>query len=182
MKRFNQIIARSLVLTTVMAILFVSCSKDEEEQDQVEQMIEEVRELTRDFHDISVAMEAGWAVDLSGCVFHPEEGGMGHHFGRLDYIDGRVNHLEPQILLYEPREDGSFAFIGVEYIVPFEILPADSEAPVLFGQEFHQNPHLNLWALHVWTERENPKGIFYDWNPNVSCIDQTEEEIGNLSR
>jgi hypothetical protein len=171
MKKMNQISGRSLVVASLIAIILVSCAKDEEEQDIVAQKIEEVRELTRDFHDISVAMEAGWAVDLSGCVFHPEEGGMGHHFGRLEYIDGRVNHLEPQILLYEPREDGSFAFIGVEYIVPFEILPAGSEAPVLFGHQFHPNHNLNLWALHVWTERENPKGMFYDWNPNVSCID-----------
>lgn len=171
MKRLNYIKTKSIVLVVAMTIISISCSKDEEEENIVDQMIEDVRELTRDFQDIALAMEAGWAVDLSGCVAHPAEGGMGHHFARLEYIDGRISHLEPQILLYEPQADGGFAFIGVEYIVPFEILPADSEAPSLFEQNFHANHQLNIWALHVWTERENPKGMFYDWNPNVVCID-----------
>jgi hypothetical protein len=47
-------------------------------------MIEEVRDLTSNYHDIEQAIAAGWAVDLSGCVTHPTEGGMGHHFGRLE--------------------------------------------------------------------------------------------------
>ena len=171
MERINYLFTKGLGLVIALAVINFACSKDEEEQNLVDQIIEEVRDLTSNYHDIEQAIAAGWAVDLSGCVAHPTEGGMGHHFGRLEYIDGRVNHLEPQILLYEPQADGSYEFVGVEYIVPFEILPADAEAPELFEQQFHPNPQLNLWALHVWTERENTRGMFYDWNPNVSCIE-----------
>lgn len=84
-------------------------------------------------------------------------------------IDGRVKHLEPQVLLYNQNENEEWEFLGVKYIVPFAIHPADAEPPMLFNQQFHQNPDLEIWALHLWTEKENPNGIFYDWNPNVSC-------------
>jgi hypothetical protein len=94
---------------------------------------------------------------------------MGYHFGRMEYFDGRVNHLEPQVLLYNQDENEEWEFLGVEYIVPFAIHPADAEPPMLFNQHFHPNPNLEFWALHVWTEKENPSGIFNDWNPNVSC-------------
>ncbi len=87
----------------------------------------------------------------------------------MEYLDGRVNHLQPQVLLYEPDGEEGFAFIGVEYIVPFAIVPEDGDPPVLFGHSFHANTTQEIWALHVWTERANPQGMFSDWNPDVSC-------------
>jgi hypothetical protein len=27
-------------------------------------------------------------------------------------------------------------------------------------------PH---YELHVWTHRDNPSGMFAEWNPNVTC-------------
>lgn len=172
------------VLSGLFIILFLvgttscsdSTSAEEEKEMTTEMLIAEVRDVTESYHSFENAQTTGWEVDLSGCVEHPEEGGMGHHFGNPEFIDGRVNHLEPQVLLYEPLKDGGFEFIGVEYIIPFEILSEDSDPPVLFEQEYHQNHELQLWALHVWTEKENPKGIFYDWNPNVSCQYADNEE------
>jgi hypothetical protein len=153
------------------SLLFAGCKKDKDPdpQDEVALMIDEVRAATAAYKDINTAIQAGWSVDLSGCVEHPVEGGMGHHYARMEYIDGRVNHLEPQVLLYMLNAQGEMEFLGVEYIVPFAILPETEPAPELFGQKFHKNPHLELWALHVWTERDNPKGIFEDWNPTVTC-------------
>lgn len=165
---FRSSVFRLTGLLLVMSMLTLSCSK-EDEQDPIEKMIDEVKKMTAGFHDIEVAKSAGWAVDLSGCVQHPTEGGMGHHFARLEYLDGRINYLEPQVLLYEPRADGGFNFVGVEYIVPFDFIPSTADAPVLFDHQFHANEALGFWALHVWTERENPRGMFNDWNPNVSC-------------
>jgi len=26
-----------------------------------------------------------------------------------------------------------------------------------------------VWALHVWAWRENPSGLYANWNPKVSC-------------
>lgn len=155
---------------SALLIFGSSCSNSSsDDTNEIDVMIEEVKSVVQNYQNLNSANAAGWKVDMSGCVEHPQEGGMGHHFGRLEFIDGRINHKEPQILLFEPLENGGFELVGVEYIIPFEILSSDSEAPELFDEKFHQNHELEIWALHVWTERENPNGMFYDWNPNVSC-------------
>lgn len=159
-----------LTIYIFTGLALFACNKDEEpEIDEIAEMIEEVRAATQTFKSHEVALEAGWDTDLSGCVEHPTEGGMGHHFARLEFLDGRVNHLQPQVLLFGSDAEGNMEFLGVEYIVPFAVHPENEEPPVLFDQPFHANHELQFWALHVWTEKENPKGIFYDWNPNVTC-------------
>lgn len=164
-----------LITLCLSLAVFTACSSDDDntpplsEEEQIALLVQEVRTATTSFSNINAAMNAGWNTDLSGCVEHPAFGGMGHHYARLEFMDGRVNHLEPQVLLYVMNENEQMEFLGVEYIVPFDILPADSEPPVLFFQEFHANHHLGLWALHVWTERTNPGGMFEDFNPTVNC-------------
>jgi hypothetical protein len=168
---------RNLKLITLSLLLavFTACSSDDDntpplsEEEQIALLIQEVRNTTATFTNINAAMSAGWNNDLSGCVEHPAMGGMGHHYARMEFMDGRVNHLEPQVLLYAMNENEQMEFLGVEYIVPFGILPADADPPVLFFHEFHANHHLGIWALHVWTEKENSSGMFADWNPSVSC-------------
>jgi hypothetical protein len=59
-------------------------------------------------------------------------------------------------------------FLGVEYIVPHTLENA-STPPTLMGQTFEYNPHQEIWALHVWTERTNPAGLFAPFNPDVEC-------------
>lgn len=155
--------------------LIAGCSSStSSDENEVDLLIAEVRETTHAYHDIENAIAAGWDTPLSPCVVHPELGGMGYHYARLEFFDGRVNHLEPQVLLYEPLENGTLAFVGVEYIIPFEVLPADAQAPVIFGEEYHLNHELGIWALHVWTEKENPSGLFTDFNPDVSCQFSTD--------
>lgn len=171
-KFYQQVLG--IILISGFVLMFTSCSNDDDdgtptEEQMIEQMLDDVRQLTADLQTREAAAEAGWDTDLSGCVEHPDEGGMGHHIARLDYMDGRVNHLEPQVLLFEPQADSSFVLVGVEYVVPFSILSADEEPPELFFHPFHQNHDQEIWALHVWTERENSIGTFYDWNPDVSC-------------
>jgi hypothetical protein len=54
-------------------------------------------------------------------------------------------------------------------VVPFAALPKTSPAPVLFGQSFTPDDTFGVWALHVWTTRSNPSGLFSPWNPRVHC-------------
>ncbi len=172
--RFNL----SVIMCCTAAILLTAgCSDDDDQpenpqptqEETIAAMIDEVREATASYHDYEAGKDAGWNLQLSDCVAHPELGGMGFHYGRMEYMDGRVNYLEPQVLLYAPAGEEEMEFVGVEYIVPFEILPEDSEPPVLFFHEFRKNPMQEIWALHVWTEKHNPSGMFADWNPDVSC-------------
>jgi hypothetical protein len=127
-----------------------------------------LRRLTARFHQFDAAAKAGWGTRITECFSNAEAGGMGFHYGNTAYIDGAVDVLEPELLLYEPQKNGKLRFVAVEYIVPFTAWTA-AEPPKLFGQSFHRNEAFGLWVLHVWHERENPSGIFTDWNPKVSC-------------
>lgn len=164
--------SKLLIIMLFLASIAGSCSSStsaDTEEATIDNLISEIRSATQSFHDANNAKDAGWSVVMSPCVEHPSEGGMGYHYGRMEYLDGRINHLEPQVLLYEPTQGGGLEFVGVEYIIPFDILPASEEPPMILGEHYHQNHELGIWALHVWTEKENPKGMFFDWNPNVSC-------------
>jgi hypothetical protein len=80
---------------------------------------------------------------------------------------------EPELLLYEPEQNGRLRLVAVEYIIPYTAHSRAAAPPVLFGQPFKQNDVFQLWGLHAWVWRENPSGIFADWNPRVTCENTT---------
>jgi hypothetical protein len=87
-------------------------------------------------------------------------------------------------VIYEQR-GRQFRLLGVEFLV----IAADWHAthaapPVLMGQHFQYvaSPYPYglpaFYELHVWAWKNNPHGMFVDWNPNVSCEEYTAEEVG----
>lgn len=161
-----------------VAVLLASCgaagpsetTQQEGLSAEVNQDLAQLRRLVAPFHDLETAQDAGWNVQVTSCLENPAEGGMGFHWGNPAFIENvEPAVLEPELLLYEPQKNGKPRFVGVEYVIPFDLLSPESDPPVLFGQEFHQNTEAELWALHVWVGRHNPSGLFTDWNPNVSC-------------
>ena len=135
---------------------------------EVQREIAGLRDLTAPFHQFETAARAGWGSQITGCFSDPTQGGMGYHYGNVALIDGTVDVLEPELLLYEPQKNGRLRLVAVEYIVPFTEWTS-AEPPRLFDQSFHRNEAFGLWVLHVWHFRNNPRGMFADWNPNVSC-------------
>jgi len=130
----------------------------------------EVRRHTAQFQRVENAVEAGYVnVNVGTCVEHPELGGMGYHFVNFPLVGAQedLDITRPQAILYEPQKNGRYRLIGVEYIT--EPGNPDIDAPTLFGEKFHWNPMQGFWALHVWIWKNNPSGMFADWNPNVSC-------------
>jgi hypothetical protein len=124
---------------------------------------------TAGFQDVAVAESAGYGntMDALGCFENPEAGGMGLHYLREDLMDEVVDITEPEALVYELDADGEIVeLVAHEYIVPVEAWTYD-EAPNLFGLDFHQHPVLPLWVLHAWIWKDNPAGMFEDWNPKV---------------
>jgi hypothetical protein len=95
-------------------------------------------------------------------------GGMGFHYGNPSLIDGSVRADSPELLLYEPDEHGRLRLVAVEYIVPLSAWTSP-QPPRLFDRDFRVNEAFQVWALHAWVWKENPSGMFADWNPNVSC-------------
>lgn len=137
--------------------------------------IAELRSETAQFHRFERAQAAGHNVLVAHpqtgaeCLEHETLGGMGYHFLNLDLVDEEVSVTAPEVVIYEPRPNGELRMVGFEYIIPFAILSEESDPPVLFGQEFKRNHTFGLWALHVWAWKNNPTGMFADWNPKVSC-------------
>lgn len=123
-------------------------------------------------------------------------GAMGIHYFRPDLlgisappnprVDGTGTHtdfLKPAILIYEPQSDGSLELVAVENLVfakawheagnqrppSFHGVEYDSmkDDPATSIDEAHMfEPH---YDRHVWLYRDNPNGLFAQFNPNVSC-------------
>ena len=127
-----------------------------------------LRRVTASFHDFQSAATAGWSAQITGCMTSPD-GGMGFHYGNVALIDGSVRVEEPELLLYEPEQNGRLRLVAVEYIIPYTAHSRGAAPPVLFGQEFKQNDTFQLWGLHAWVWENNPSGVFANWNPRVTC-------------
>ena len=125
-----------------------------------------------------------------------ELGAMGIHFLRADLlgitappnprVTGSGTHTDfnrPAILIYEPQADGSMELVAVENLV-FEAAwraAGNDAAPTLHGRSWDRmaddpatqtdeahgfEPHFDQ---HLWIYRDNPNGVYAQYNPNVSC-------------
>ncbi|HWJ21565.1 MAG TPA: hypothetical protein VNS52_04345 [Gemmatimonadaceae bacterium] len=133
-----------------------------------------LRAATAQFHNFDKAVAAGWSAKITSCMELAGTGGMGFHYGNVGLIDGSVQVDQPELLLYEPEKNGRLRLVAVEYIIPYTLHSRDAAPPVLFGQEFKQNDTFQLWGLHAWVWKENPSGMFADWNPRVNCSNTTD--------
>lgn len=101
---------------------------------------------------------------------------MGIHYANGTLVgDGALDPAQPESLLYEAT-NGTMKLSGVEYIVIAEAWDANHDMPpVLLGQMFNYVGAPNryglpaFYELHVWAWQSNPRGLFADWNPVVSC-------------
>ena len=133
-----------------------------------------LRQVTAPFQQFDRAAHAGWSAPITACMTDPNgAGGMGFHYGNVGLINGTVSVDKPQLLLYEPEQNGRLRLVAVEYIIPYTFVPRSAEPPVLFNQKFAQVDAFGLWGLHAWVWKENPSGMFAAWNPNVNCANTT---------
>jgi hypothetical protein len=71
--------------------------------------------------------------------------------------------------VYEPEANGTFRLVAVEFAVPYTAAPREGPAPKLFGMDMRHNDTFQIWARHAWIWKNNPAGMFEDWNPTVNC-------------
>jgi len=147
--------------------------------------------------------DPGNLCDSAEMMGRPAElGAMGIHFFRPDLlgitgppsprVNGTGTHTDfsvPSILIYEPQKDGSLELVAVENLVFLDAWKkaGHKEPPSYLGvawdhmfddpttsiDEAHMfEPH---YDRHVWLYRENPRGIFAQFNPNVSCQYHTQQ-------
>jgi hypothetical protein len=121
------------------------------------------------FQDVELAEAAGYVstLDTLGCFEDPARGGMGLHYLNESLVDTTVDATAPEALVYELDADGQITeLVAHEYIVPIDVW-TESGPPRLFDLDFHQHPVLPLWILHTWIWKDNPMGVFEDFNPRV---------------
>jgi hypothetical protein len=135
-----------------------------------------VRETTRRFRDVNVAMEEGYQL-MFGCVSGPDDGAMGLHYVNMELVgDPTLDARRPEIVIYEPTPNGGRRLIGADYLVLADAWHAsNTNAPELMGQLMHLITSPNryglpsFYTLHVWAWKPNPNGAFVNWHPGVSC-------------
>ena len=123
-------------------------------------------------------------------------GVMGIHYVRPDLLgitgppNPRVNGTstytdfnKPAILIYEPQADESLQLVAVENLVfikaweaagntkpptyqgvPYDKMADDPKTEIDEAHNFE--PH---YDRHVWIHRENPNGVYAQFNPNATC-------------
>jgi len=152
----------------VAAVLAAACSDEgPTTPDATAQAVAALRSATERYHDLDAALADGF-VFLHGCESRPGEGDVGAvyvHPGRL--ADATIDPSEPEALIYEPN-GGDPQLVGVELVVPYTAWSAP-EPPTYLGATFQPEDEFGVYGLHVWVWRENPRGLFAEANPTVSC-------------
>jgi len=123
-------------------------------------------------------------------------GSMGIHYFRPDLlgitgppnpkVNGTGTHtdfMKPAVLIYEPQADESLKLVAIENLVfikaweaagnkappSYQGVPYDKmvDDPATKVDEAHMfEAH---YDRHVWVYRDNPNGVFAQFNPNATC-------------
>src|SRR5919109_2727129 len=172
--KYKRLLLIGLLALSLFALTSVALARSHQ-LEHGSTLVEAVRQAASPYKDVEAAKSAGYGL-FHGCVSGPQEGAMGVHFVNGDLVgDGAIDASQPEALIYEFR-NGRLQLVGVEYVVIAEAWDANNEAPPsLNGQVFHYVSAPNrykipaFYELHVWAWKQNPNGMFTDWNPKVSC-------------
>ena len=162
----RQRIAALIACFSLLAVVAAAAGADGA---KTQRQLDVVKRVTARFKDVEKAKAAGY-VPVSECVSGPK-GAMGVHYLNGALLgDPKLDLKKPELLLYEPQEDGGMKLVGVEWMQ----LDIGQRAPKLMGQRFQGPMNHNGTApwhfdLHVWTIRKNRQGTFAQYNRRVSC-------------
>ena len=179
--RGRGIMRKKLLLGGIVAVLPVLAIAGFAAAGGGQSSLADLRQATAAYHDIAVARDAGYTVELEQtaafgggtCIANGTAGAMGIHLLSPDRVDGTLDPADPEALLYGRRNDGTLKLTGVEYIV------AGGPQPELYGQKF-SDTNLGRFGNPARTSglstpgsgsptRASRSGIFSPWNPRVSC-------------
>lgn len=63
----------------------------------IDQELAALKRATAHLHRFENAAPGGWNLQVTDCLEHPTEGGMGYHFADLErYLDGEINPWSPR--------------------------------------------------------------------------------------
>lgn len=132
-----------------------------------------LRRATARYQRVEVAEADGYTLvsGLDHCFTNQPAGDMGFHYIDTANLDLSLDPLRPEAMVYAPGPDGRLTLGAVEFIVPAAAWDdaGNTEPPVVLDRHLHLNEKLGVYVLHAWIFRNNPAGMFEDWNPAVSC-------------
>ena len=106
----------------VASLAALACS-DSTHVSQQDQDLASLRQAVAGIENLPAAQAAGYTTvaadptDGHTCFSDPS-GGMGIHYLNTTLVDDTVIVTKPELMIYEPQQDGSMTFVGVEYIIP----------------------------------------------------------------
>jgi hypothetical protein len=171
-------------------------NKSEATLDQIRAAVQKYQDVKAALADGYIQDPSGMCETAESMGKPAKLGAMGVHYFRPDLlgitappnprVDGNGTYTDfhhPAVLLYEPQADGSMKLIGVENLVfekawkaaghtqppsfhgvPFDHMVDNPATPIDEAHGFM--PH---YDRHVWVIRDNPNGVFAQYNPNVTC-------------
>ena len=165
-----------------------------EKTPEVQSGLAVIRRTTAKFHELDSATAAGyvaWSPDPATATCpSSSEGNMGYHRVNVGLrgsaanpaaADATIDLELPEMLLYEKMANGKLRLVGVEYLVFTAAWEAahgvGAAPPEILGQPLLASSHtfpggtgnIPHYELHVWVWSPNPLGMFYPWNPEISC-------------
>ncbi|MER7625488.1 hypothetical protein [Streptomyces sp. NPDC126503] len=96
-------------------------------------------------------------------------GGMGYHYVKPANV-GSTDPARPAAVLYEDNhETGKRELVAVEWVVPNKGQPT----PRIFDRPMDGPAVIpgvgDVFTLHAWIYKKNPRGVFAPYNPRVRC-------------
>lgn len=140
-------------------------------------ILDTVHKVTVRYQSLQQALKAGYE-PFYICTEQPGAGAMGQHFVKFSLVgDPAIDPLQPEALVYEPQPNGGYKLVALEWV---RVGPPTNPAPTVLGQTMSHVGSGNRYGIepdgfyqrHYWLYRDNPSGIFADWNRRVSCGDQ----------
>jgi hypothetical protein len=164
----------ALVAASLLASLVASVALAEND------LVKQAKSATARFNSVVQAQQAGYGpfppgVPLHECIMALDaSGGMGIHWVNGALIDGTIDELNPEVLVYAPRDNGKLELVALEYVIFASAVPAGT-TPTAFGMPmtFVSEPNRYeipaFWQRHIWLYEDNSFGLFADFNPAVTC-------------
>lgn len=193
----NTLLASALSLALVTATADPGpANKSEATLDQIRAAVQKYKDVKAALADGYIPDPSGMCETAAMMGKPAKLGAMGMHYFRPDLlgitappnpkVDGNGTYTDfhhPAVLLYEPEADGSMQLIGVENLVFEKAWKAagHTQPPSFHGVPFDHmidNPATKVdeahgfmphFDRHVWVIRDNPNGVFAQYNPNVTC-------------
>ncbi|MBC7842635.1 MAG: hypothetical protein H7099_09990 [Gemmatimonadaceae bacterium] len=139
-------------------------------------LLAKIAAATAKYQRESVAVNDGYTF-ITPCFFSAVGlGARGQLYRKTPLLDGLIDPKQPEILLYEPQEDGQMKLVGVHFVVlaaPWDaanpgVVPMLGSEPLRDRRAPGAAPFPS-YSIFVALWRRNPSGLYADFNPAVSC-------------